>query len=524
MAMATQETETSNTSGHVDEKTLESMPELRPVELMPQGNVGTPTLVFLDLIQRCLLPHSLIHKLKLKFPKTSGKLLYSNVPFEYHTPKDSDFAANTPNLESGAGVVKSFPSLTQERNVKTKCLRKSDAFGKIQAFELSESSTLLSDDCNEQTPNVINDSSIAIETSSDQSTFQDAQMDMIPHPYKAEESQNTDMDGLNTEDKSVQIEASVSNANNQSGFLAPQVPLTNRERKRKKRYENRSTRKLMAEGIEERLIAIDKIYRNDDDAEEWDRHEASEDDPSNQERNKERLYEEEIEQPWEKGGPGVVFYTDAMFWQEREGDFDEQTTDDLDVDFSAYEEQGAGDKDIKDFLKIRQETRFRNGYDSTDRFSIGIGKKIDKPSSSISSAGNEVSASQHGRGSKLVSSGAAIGAFERHTKGIGRKVMEKQGWREGQGLGSSKPGITEALRGEGQRPHDKQGLGFVAEKPVWYGVPPAKKSRGKSKQSHLITTVYDDPREADPKEPLLLRSEPTTLKHRQTHKDSFNKR
>ena len=39
-------------------------------------------------------------------------------------------------------------------------------------------------------------------------------------------------------------------------------------------------------------------------------------------------------------------------------DFDEQTTDDLDVDFSAYEEAGAGDKDIKDFLRIRQEERF----------------------------------------------------------------------------------------------------------------------------------------------------------------------
>ena len=39
-------------------------------------------------------------------------------------------------------------------------------------------------------------------------------------------------------------------------------------------------------------------------------------------------------------------------------DFDEQTTDDLDVDFSAYEEPGAGDKDIKDFLKIRQEQRY----------------------------------------------------------------------------------------------------------------------------------------------------------------------
>ena len=49
---------------------------------------------------------------------------------------------------------------------------------------------------------------------------------------------------------------------------------------------------------------------------------------------------------------------DKSFWI---SDFDEQTTDDLDVDFSAYEEPGAGDKDIKDFLKIRQEQRWGLG-------------------------------------------------------------------------------------------------------------------------------------------------------------------
>lgn len=38
-----------------------------------------------------------------------------------------------------------------------------------------------------------------------------------------------------------------------------------------------------------------------------------------QERTKERLFEEEIELKWEKGGSGLVFYTDAQFWQEEEG-------------------------------------------------------------------------------------------------------------------------------------------------------------------------------------------------------------
>ena len=44
-------------------------------------------------------------------------------------------------------------------------------------------------------------------------------------------------------------------------------------------------------------------------------------------------------------------------------------------------------------------------------------------------------------------------------QGIGRKVLEKQGWEEGKGLGGSKTGITEALDNDGQNPRDRSGLG-----------------------------------------------------------------
>jgi hypothetical protein len=94
-----------------------------------------------------------------------------------------------------------------------------------------------------------------------------------------------------------------------------------------------------------------KSFRNDenkdqvdDEEQEWDRHEALHDDVTEQERNKERLYEEEMEVVWEKGGPGIVWYTDAQRWKETEGDFDEQTTDDWDVDYSVYSEENGGDK------------------------------------------------------------------------------------------------------------------------------------------------------------------------------------
>jgi hypothetical protein len=56
-----------------------------------------------------------------------------------------------------------------------------------------------------------------------------------------------------------------------------------------------------------------------DECEEWERHEAFYDDPTNQDRNTERLYESEMEVVWEKGGPGIVWYTDAQFWDELNG-------------------------------------------------------------------------------------------------------------------------------------------------------------------------------------------------------------
>ena len=79
----------------------------------------------------------------------------------------------------------------------------------------------------------------------------------------------------------------------------------------------------------------------DDAAEEWDRHESLHNDVTSQERTKERLYEEDIELKWEKGGSGLVFYTDAAFWkQQEEADFDEETADDWDVDMEIYENPG----------------------------------------------------------------------------------------------------------------------------------------------------------------------------------------
>ncbi len=102
-------------------------------------------------------------------------------------------------------------------------------------------------------------------------------------------------------------------------------------------------------------------------------------------------------------------------------DFDEKTADDWDVDMSVYSEVGGGDKDARDYVAMRQEKRRRAGDEDTDIKSIG--------------------------------------EFERHTKGIGRHILEKQGWKDGQGLGSTVTGIVDALDNDGQLPRDKTGFG-----------------------------------------------------------------
>lgn len=47
----------------------------------------------------------------------------------------------------------------------------------------------------------------------------------------------------------------------------------------------------------------------------------------------EPLFEDKIELIWDKGdASGLVYYTDAAYWDAKQGDFDERTVDDWDVE------------------------------------------------------------------------------------------------------------------------------------------------------------------------------------------------
>jgi len=177
---------------------LSSLTELHPPAMMPQGNVGTPTSHFLQLIQQCRLPASIICKLGLVFPRTRSNRKYGNVQFEYGGRVCPGTEDGGIDVTSGCGS-----EIISEQELENLC-----------QYDAS-----------------------------------------LPPQSSADEQQQED-------------NASESDA---------------------------------------------------DDCEEWERHEAFYNDPSNQERNKERLYESEMEIVWEKGGPGIVWYTDAQFWDELEG-------------------------------------------------------------------------------------------------------------------------------------------------------------------------------------------------------------
>uniref|UniRef100_A0A8C8R5F5 G-patch domain containing 3 n=1 Tax=Pelusios castaneus TaxID=367368 RepID=A0A8C8R5F5_9SAUR len=332
---------------------LKWLPELNPPVFMPQGNVGTPLRVFLELITACRLPPRVIKKLQLRFPKTGSSRRYGNVPFKYW---DTETVEQEELVYTDTGE-----EITMEKGLLTKS---------------------------------------GIPQTTDEEDLEG------PGKEKAEESHSDD---------------------------------------------------------------------DDDRCEEWERHEALHEDITRQERTEERLYEEEIELKWEKGGSGLVFYTDAQYWQEEQGDFDEQTADDWDVDMSVYYDKDGGDKDARDAIQMRFEQRLRDGLED-----------------------GSVSRQQ-------------IGTFEKYTKGIGRKVMERQGWIEGLGLGSSNLGMAEALDNEGQHPKCKRGLGYHGEKLQTFG----KLKKPRRDGPILISTVYDEPQPVDTGDQLLRRQLPIAMKYRQ---------
>ncbi|XP_064460164.1 G patch domain-containing protein 3-like [Ornithodoros turicata] len=341
--------------GAFTESDLKNLIEMHPPQAMPNGNVGTPTKVFLDMIRACKLPPYIIKKLGLEFPRMRAKGMYGSVAFDY---------GNKPNK---------------------------------------------------------------VKVSHDAEMVRTARGDII------------------------------------SDAVTP--------------HTNTGKERLQPDSDDEVGKEQDEEESDDEECEEWDRHASLHNDVTSQERTRQRLFEEEMEVVWEKGGSGLVFYTDAQHWDEVEGDFDAKTSDDWDVDMSVYYNPGAGDKDARDFVSMRHFDRLRDGTETDDD--------------------------------------NRLASFEKHTKGFGSRIMKEQGWSQGKGLGKSFEGMSVPIDDAGQHPWDRSGFGFRGEKLVRHFR--KKRRRGPwSRNGHdpdvLITTIYDDHTVTDPVEPLLRSHEPTYIR------------
>lgn len=215
---------------------------------------------------------------------------------------------------------------------------------------------------------------------------------------------------------------------------------------------------------------------DDDQCEEWERYEALHDDVTEQDRAKPRKYEEEMEVTWEKGGPGLVWYTDKNYWDEKEKgtDCDWAWADDWDVDYSVYYEgKSAADMDARAAIEMRNDELMCAGKlhhsvftkTETPRHAMGNGRKRRNSEGSCSS----------------------LTLSETLHKGVGGTLLAKMGWKPGRGLGKNEQGKTVPVavyvEEDGQSSKEKAGFGYRGE----------KLSRVVQKQPirHVIASVFD---------------------------------
>jgi hypothetical protein len=507
---------------------LATLPELNPPPLMPHGNVGTPTKLFLRLIQQCKLPPSIIAKLDLAFPRTYSNRRYGTVPLDYGTdceiidyePNEQDSfcdaeSAREMSVETQAtlndseskdslgcntnasGIFGSTGATVLTRDVndvsyKSKTVADDGKGISLGTYDMESDSVLLEDTGgNADITSCDKMEKIGASLESDSATFISSESSFIN--IRGNETNNKGSNSTNNSTNLKESKSSSQSRGQEKTTNETGVPTYLKQSKASKHKVNHRVGNATNKSTKERKEQNDRFRRNNDasssdsdDCEEWDRYTALHDDPTNQERNAERMFEDEMEVVWEKGGSGLVWYTDAQYWDQMDGDEEEKDTDDWDLDFSAYYHPEGGDKDARDFVRMTRDVRRRKGEEWGD---------------------DDMHA-------------ARIGQFECHTKGIGRKLMTRQGWTDGQGLGSRVQGMAAALDGEGQKPWDKKGFGYRGEKLV-HAVSATASSFQSTKRPRridpdlpIISTVYDDARDTDPAERLLRRQEPYHLKHR----------
>ena len=159
---------------------------------------------------------------------------------------------------------------------------------------------------------------------------------------------------------------------------------------------------------------------------------------------------------------------------------------------STYYDSNAGDKDARDLIQMRKEEMLREGAD---------GKLLDEEKFGRAKLRNPFKKERVD--------------LSKQSKGIGRLMLEKQGWKEGESIGlPQRAGLIKPLDGsDGKLPKDKTGIGYYGEKVDKEKVIEEQKRR--RNKEHLNSEFYIGSKYTEQSEPdSLMRRFPQSMKYR----------
>eukprot|EP01029_Cantina_marsupialis_P026875 TRINITY_DN7346_c0_g1_i1.p1 TRINITY_DN7346_c0_g1~~TRINITY_DN7346_c0_g1_i1.p1 ORF type:complete len:478 (+),score=116.27 TRINITY_DN7346_c0_g1_i1:139-1572(+) len=229
----------------------------------------------------------------------------------------------------------------------------------------------------------------------------------------------------------------------------------------------------------------------------------------------EYLYEEpeEVEITWEKGGSGLVFYTDAIYWEKQKGlDFDEQTVEDYgrfdyvqDHDRLMYCDKCNGM--ASDTCAMEHQEMLRSVEDDDARNNNQSDESDTEPADHHQVGSPKMRRSATGRND---ATGDGINLIDRTHKGVGERMSERilknSGWEDGKGIGKDGDGITRSIFA--YRRTNRVGLGHSLERFCRSNAKKASNYRRNNyhgfntldtttkkkptKLNHFISTIYDE--------------------------------